>query len=123
MANTTIAFGVILILLGAGGYFGTGAVSPTALIPSAFGLVLLVLGVLARDPGKRKHAMHFAALVALLGVGGTVGALGDAFAVIGGREVARPAAAIAKASMAILMLVFLGLCVRSFIEARRSRSA
>ena len=31
MAQTTIGFGIALILLGLGGYFGTGAEHPTAI--------------------------------------------------------------------------------------------
>ena len=38
------AFGVALIALGVIGYFGTAAVSVTALIPAIFGTVLVLLG-------------------------------------------------------------------------------
>ena len=64
---TTIAIGAALIVLGLGGYVLTGAVSLTALIPAAFGLLLVLAGVLARDDRKRMHAMHAAALIAILG--------------------------------------------------------
>jgi hypothetical protein len=122
MANTTVAFGVILLVLGIAGYFGTGMVSITALIPAVFGVLLLVLGVIARDPGKRKHAMHFAAMVGLIGFAGSVGGLIKFFSLLSGQPVERQSAVIAQAVMAILMIVFVGLCVRSFIEARRSRA-
>ena len=58
MSSTTILFGVLLTLLGLGGYFLTGASSPTALIPTIFGLLLLMLGALARSEPIRKHPMH-----------------------------------------------------------------
>ena len=58
VTTTTIVFGMLLIGLGLGGYFGTGTSSLTALIPAAFGLALAGLGVMARDAGKRKLAMH-----------------------------------------------------------------
>ena len=50
MTRLTIGFGLALVALGIAGYFGTGAVHPTALIPAAVGLVLVVFGILARNP-------------------------------------------------------------------------
>jgi hypothetical protein len=122
MANVAIAFGVVLMLLGIGGYFGSGMVSLTALIPAAFGLVLLVLGFVARDPGKRKHAMHVAAMIGVLGFLGSARGLGKLLPMLSGQPVERPGAVIAQSIMAILMLIFTWLCVRSFINARRSRT-
>lgn len=111
------------MILGIIGYVGSGMASLTALIPAGFGLLLLILGMVARDPGKRKHAMHFAAMLGLLGFAGTAGGLMKAFRLFGGEDVDRPNAVIAQAVMAILMLVFVAICVRSFIQARRSRTA
>ena len=122
MANTTIAFGVILLVLGIAGYFGTGMVSVTALIPAVFGVLLLLLGVIARDPGKRKHAMHFAAIVGLIGIAGSFSGLVKFFSLLSGASIERQNAVIAQAVMAILMIIFVALCVRSFINARRSRT-
>jgi uncharacterized membrane protein len=119
MANTTVAFGAVLMVLGIASYFGSNMVSLTALIPTAFGLVLLVLGVIARDPNKRKHAMHVAAMIGLLGFAGSVSGL---LKVLTGNLGPRPNAAIAQAVMAGLMLIFVAMCVRSFINARRSRT-
>jgi hypothetical protein len=123
MANTTISFGVILLVLGIGGYFGSGMVSLTALIPAAFGLLLLICGVIARDPAKRKHAMHFAAMVGLLGFLGSARGLAKLGSVLAGQPVERQNAVISQSVMAILMLIFTALCIRSFVQARRSRSA
>ena len=77
MANVAVSFGAVLIVLGIAGYFGSSMVSLTALIPAAFGLVLLVVGVIARDPEKRKHAMHVAAMVGVLGFLGSARGLGN----------------------------------------------
>jgi len=120
MANTTIAFGGMLILLGIGGYFGTAAASPTALIPAAFGVVLVLLGVIARGEARRKIAMHIAVVVGLAGFLGSVGGLRDLGLYLGGADVARPAAAMAKSVMAILSGIFVMLCVLSFVQARRA---
>ena len=55
MASTSIALGVALIVLGLAGYFLTGAASFTALIPAVFGVIIALLGLVARDESKRKH--------------------------------------------------------------------
>jgi hypothetical protein len=122
LANTTIVFGVVLIALGVGSYFGTNMVSPTALIPAAFGLLLIVFGVLAKDEKRRKMAMHIAVTVGLLGFLGTITGLLKLFTMLAGGEVARPTAVVAQSIMAILMLVYVGMCVKSFIDARRRRA-
>ena len=122
MATTAIWFGLALILLGVGGWAATGAESPTALIPAAFGLILAVVGFLARDHARRKLMMHIAVVVGLLGFLGSVRGLAKIGAVIAGDAVERPAAVVSQSIMAVLCLVFTFLCVRSFINARRARS-
>ena len=117
MASTTIVFGALLTLLGLVGYTLTGT-SVTALIPAFFGLILLVLGFLARSESIRQHAMHAAAAVALVGCGGAL------FSLLRAPLATRPAIAVfSQAAMVVLTAVFVGLCVRSFREARRRRSA
>jgi fluoride ion exporter CrcB/FEX len=122
LANTTIGFGIVLIVLGLGGYFGTDRVSLTALIPAAFGLMLVIFGALARDEKRRKLAMHIAVTVGLLGFLGTVSGLVKLPTLLSGGEVARPAAVISQSIMAVLMAVYVGMCVKSFIDARRRRA-
>ena len=122
MATTTIGFGVVLIILGLAGYFGSGMASPTALIPAAFGLLLAIFGAMAKDDKKRKLAMHIAVTVGLLGFLGSVSGLFKLPALLSGGDVARPAAVISQSIMAILMAIFVGMCVKSFIDARRSRA-
>jgi len=123
MATTTMIFGTALIALGVVGYVSTGAVSVTALIPAFFGVVLAALGWLASNERYRKHAMHVAAMIGVLGFVGSARGLPGFFALLAGGEVQRPAAAVAQAVMAILMAIFVGLCVRSFVQARRARSS
>ncbi len=117
MSSTTILFGVLLTLLGLAGYVLTGASSPTALIPAIFGLLLLALGLLARSEPMRKHAMHVAATVALLGCGGALFSLMRTPA-----GPPSPMAVSSQAAMVILTAVFVGLCVKSFIDVRRART-
>src|SRR5262249_47139153 len=70
MGNITVVFGILLIIVGAVGFaLSYQADKPpyTALIPAGFGLVLAILGVLARKDNLRKHVMHLAAMVGLIG--------------------------------------------------------
>jgi uncharacterized membrane protein len=121
MASTTIAFGLILTVLGVAGYFLTDRVSPTALIPAFFGIVLLILGFVARADNLRKHAMHAAAIVGMVGLIGFLGAL---FSLLRApMETRSRMANFSQIAMAVLTAVFVLLCVRSFRDARRSRAA
>jgi hypothetical protein len=123
MANVTIFFASLLILLGAAGFLATGSHAPTALIPAFFGIVLLILGLLARtgDPKRRMLLMHIAVTLGFLGFLGTVTSFAGFARMVHGEVVARPAAVVEKSVMAILTLIYVLLCVRSFITARRAR--
>ena len=118
--SITIALGVALIVLGLAGYFLTGAVSLTALIPAAFGLVIALAGVLARDDRMRKHAMHAAVLVALLGFLGSIRGVLQIGALLDGTA-ARPAAVVAQTIMAVLTLGYIVIAVQSFIRHGQSQ--
>ncbi len=128
MALLSITYGVILILLGVEGYYNTIGLfgvaelhSPTALIPAGFGAVLLVCGLLAVKASIRMHVMHVAALVGVLG---TLGGLG-----MGGRKIPellngtldKPSAVKMQLTMGVICLLFVIMCVKSFINARRRR--
>ena len=117
MAPIAIGFGALLILLGGGVYMHAGMVSITALIPAFFGLPLLVLGVISSIESCRMHAMHGAALI------GLVGFAVPAYMVISGLMNGQDfgLAKQEQAAMAVICLVFVGWCVKSFIDARRAR--
>jgi hypothetical protein len=122
MPRITVIFSVIYIALGVGGYFLTGGVHKTALIPAAIGVILLVLGLLGSKEKLRMHVMHAALLIGLLALLGTASSLLKLPAAIDGTA-ARPGAVFAQAATAVLSVVYLGVGVRSFIAARRARSA
>jgi hypothetical protein len=114
-------FGLLLVALGVGGFVGTGSVHLTALIPAGFGLALGLLGLVALKDGLRKHAMHLAAMVGLIGaVGGAVMLL---LPVIKGAAIEFPVAYACQSALTVLCLIFVGLCVNSFVQARRRRAA
>jgi len=124
MAKITIVFGVLLIVLGLVGYFGTGSAHPTALIPTWWGLALGVGGFLAISPSERRRKIFMHVNVTI----GALGCIGAFVEALRGYGAARSAgldpdmkAFAAKLAMAILLLIYVNLCVRSFIAVRRAR--
>jgi hypothetical protein len=117
----SLVFGLLLIALGLGGFFGTGGEHMTALIPAGFGLALAVLGLLALKDNLRKHAMHLATIVGLVGAVGAAIMLALPF--LKGTTIERPVAYYCQAAMTVLCAVFVGLCINSFVQARRRRAA
>jgi hypothetical protein len=123
MAKVTLIFAVLSISLGLVGFFGTGGAHYTALIPTWFGLALGFFGLLAMSPdaGRRKVYMHINVTIGLLGfLGGAGSALSGYLHATSRGLVPEPTALAAKATLAALMLVYVLLCVRSFIAARRT---
>ena len=117
-----IGAGTALILVGAVGYLLSEAENPvTALIPAGVGLLLIVCGVIAMS-GERalKHAMHAAALIGVLGFLAGAGRLAMVLAT---QDDPSPLGVVALAAMAVICGVFVALCVKSFIDARKRREA
>ena len=124
MAKVTVVFAVLLIALGLAGFIGTGSVHYTALIPTWIGLILGIFGLLSFSPdaGRRKLFMHINVTVALLGFLGTVGELIRSTVKANASGVAPAAAAVwSKYALAAILLIYVILCVRSFIAARKAR--
>jgi len=118
MPNTTRIFGLILIVLGIAGYWLTERVSITALIPAFFGAALLVCAIVARaNEAARRHAMHAAVAIGLIGaIIPLWRALPKAFS----GEISKPAV-MEQLAMGVLLLIYVGLGVQSFIAARKAR--
>jgi multisubunit Na+/H+ antiporter MnhF subunit len=123
LAKVTLVFALLLAILGFVGFTATGSLHPTALIPLWFGLALGVFGVLAhsKSEGRRKLFMHINVTLGLLGfLGGAIVAIhGYLHAMSAGKSLDMPALE-SQLTMAGLMLLYVLLCVRSFIAARRS---
>jgi len=122
MPKFTILYGILLLALGVGGYLVSAMESYTALIPAVFGVIFLILGlVAAKKESWRKHLMHVAVVLAVLAVFGTFKALGQVPILLSGGELSRPPLAVISQSVtAVLSVLFIGLCVRSFIQARKN---
>lgn len=119
MIKTTTGLGVILLMLGLIAFIVTEMQSPTALIPSFFGIVFLILGLIARKESARKTAMHISMFVALLGIIGTFSGLIKFFVLISGGTVDRPPAVITQMIMAVLLIFYLVSGIKTFIDARK----
>jgi len=69
---------------------------------------------------EAKLFMHIAVTVGLLGLLGTATSLISVVQLAQGKIFPYPAAIEAKAAMSVLCLIYVVLCVRSFIAARRT---
>jgi hypothetical protein len=118
MPGTTRIVGILLIVLGVASYSLTGRTSITAMIPAFFGAALLLCAIVARrSDAARRHAMHAAVAIGMVGMlaalaRGVPAALGDGL---------RRPAVISQLIMGAVLLIYVALGVRSFIEARRRR--
>jgi hypothetical protein len=124
MAKITLVFAVLLVALGLAGYLGTGSIHPTALIPTWFGLALGVFGFLAISPSesRRKLFMHINVTIGLLGFLGAASEAVRGYLKASAQGIEPDHIALAsKLTMAGLLLIYVALCVRSFIAARRAR--
>lgn len=114
LPNLTTGYGAMLVLWGVAVSILSESDSITSYFPSMLGAPILLSGILAtRDPEKRKFWMHIAVSFGLLcALGGT-------------RFFMVMSDGLNYASSSMLMLLVTGsaytfLCVRSFIEARKS---
>lgn len=122
MPTTAITSGILLILIGIIGYVFSiidGNTSLTALIPAAFGILLAILGFVAKSKESlRMHVMHVAVLVGLIGF------IIPAWRILSTISNIKVSLALfSQAAMSLVCLVFVILCVKSFIDARRNRVA
>jgi hypothetical protein len=120
MARITIVTGLLLCGVTVIGLLGaTSGLPLTAFIPMLFGIPLVILGIIGLNPHRRKMAMHIA--VGLAALGGVMTA-GRALASLMRGADGFGFATLLVSSMAVICLVYVGLGVRSFIQARRSRT-
>ena len=123
MARVTLVFAALLVALGLVGFLGTGSAHPTALIPTWIGLALGIFGFLAISPNesRRKLFMHVNVTIGLLGfLGGAAEAVRGYVHATAAQVPPDMIALASKATLAGLMLIYVLLCIRSFIAARRT---
>ena len=136
MSKIAITIGLLLILVGVAGYAmpatevvaeGTEEIVEKksglpALIPAAFGIVILLCGAItAIKPSLTKTFMHIAVTFGLLGALAATGrGSGSLIKFIRGEEF-NQRAFVFIACMGVLCWIFVVTCVMSFIKARKAR--
>jgi hypothetical protein len=120
MTETTRLVGIALAVLGVVSYVTTGRTSVTALIPAFFGIALVGLAWLGRSESVRRHAMHAAMVIALVGIGGTGARLLPGIT-SGTLDLGRPAVW-AQIVTVVVLAWYLGKGIKSFRDARRARA-
>ncbi|MCE9531076.1 MAG: hypothetical protein K8T89_08120 [Planctomycetes bacterium] len=123
MAPFALLFGGLLIGLGLIGYLkpemlgSFDKISPTALIPAFIGALILIAGIVTiLKPTLKKHMMHVAALAGVFGVIGGFMPMNRS-----GFDFSK-ASAVTGILMTSLSVIFVTLCVKSFIDARKARA-
>jgi hypothetical protein len=119
-----IVFGGLLTALGAVAFFSPDLIAGgnprqvSAASPAFVGIPIILTGLaVLMNPALRKHAMHGAAVLGLLG---TIGGL---VPVILRKFDTTQTAVIVGLGMSVLSAAFLVLCIKSFIDARKARKA
>ena len=120
MTITGIYCGIVLILIGVAGYvygMSSGHASPTALIPAAFGILIAIFSAIGRaKENLRMHMMHVAVLIGLIGL------IIPAYRLLSNvGNLSLTAAVVSQLAMVIVCLIFVILCVQSFLNARKDR--
>jgi multisubunit Na+/H+ antiporter MnhE subunit len=124
MAKWTIGFGVVLAIVSLSFWVGMGKTEMAALHPAGLGLGLILCGALANteNPKRRMLWMHIAVTVGLVGF--LITGIRAAIQIAKGTTAAgNPLAFDERTVVALICLLFVALCVRSFIAARRARTA
>lgn len=122
MQLIAIVCGALLIATGFAGYLlaDVESRSLTAFIPAVVGVLLLIAGIWALlAPKAKKHAMHAAAVVGLLGAIMAGGRLGMVLATSGGSTLGNAS----LTAMLVICVVFLVFCIQSFRKARQDSAA
>ena len=123
MAKLTLVLAVLLVALGLIGYLGTGSVHRTALIPAWIGLALGIGGFLAISPNERRRKLFMHINVTIAAFGSLATCVEILRSVVAAHQAGRtpdPIALDSKIALDLLLLIYVLLCVRSFIAARRS---
>ena len=115
MLKNTFLTALLLIVLALGFFAVFG--EKTALSPLGPGVPIFICGLAGLKPGWRKHAMHVAMVFALLGI------LAPLYPIYSGLTGEWGAAQTESVLMLIICAVYLGLGIKSFIDARGGAQA
>jgi len=119
MESVSIIYGIFLIIWGVAVSFISGSNSLTSFIPTIFGLPILLFSFLTvKFPSKKKIFMH---IVVSLGIIVFIGGLDFSRGLLKGTSFNNMWADISKIMMLITGLIFIFLCVKSFIFTRKNK--
>ncbi len=122
--KNTMLLGALLTILGTG-TFAMIRFAPdkwTALIPAFFGVMFLLIGVVAQKQSAWHRPLILLAVgLALFAFLGASGGLVKTAALLAGEDVERPAAALEQAISAVLCAGFLATFLKSLIAERRTK--
>jgi hypothetical protein len=121
LAKLTIGFGVLLMAISAGFWLAMGRMETAALHPAGVGLLLVICGVLANTENAKQRMlwMHIAVTAGLVGF--LITGIRAVLELVKGTSGVNPLAFDERVTVALICLVYVGLCVKSFITARRTR--
>ncbi|QDU34834.1 hypothetical protein KS4_29100 [Poriferisphaera corsica] len=123
MIIITTLFAALYLALGLTFYTIINFATPTALIPPlVIAILFAIIAFLASKPKLRMHTMHAAALLSLILFFAFLSNYGPAFdyltAAPGHETLQRPLAAVEKAAISILALIYFLITFASFFKAR-----
>ena len=120
MENITIIYGIFLVVWGVVVTIFSDSQSITSLIPTIFGLTIIILSFLAKKfTNRKKLFMH---IVVLIGFIIFLGGLDLIRGLIQGNIFVNLWASSSKFMMMISGLLFIILCIKSFIFNRKNKS-
>lgn len=102
-----IVLGIALVVVGIGAYVLSDFASVTALIPTLFGVLIAILGVVGRQSERQRLAAYGIGLLAVLGVLGSARGIPDIIALLAGEAVESTIAAVSQGAMIVICLVLL----------------
>ncbi len=121
MARIAIVFGMLLCGLTLAALCLSTQKMPAQFCPMMFGIPLLFAGVVGLNPHRRKHAMHAAAAVAMVGtIGGGANALVSTVRHFTGIAT-NPLGLQTIIVMTSLCLIYLLISIYSFLTVRRKK--
>lgn len=124
MAKLTLWVGVLLVLISVGFWLATGRAESAALHPAGIGVLLILSGVLANTESVKQRMiwMHIAVTLGLIGFL-TTGVRATIAVAKGTALTLNPLGFEERVAIALVCLIYVVLCVRSFIAARKARTA
>lgn len=104
ISNTTIGIGVLLIIIGILGRVLTGTTSITAFIPLFFGVPIVILGWIGRNPDRTRLMIIIVIVLSVLGAVGAANVVADLFT-----NSATLASILSRGSMLILCILMINI--------------